>query len=70
MSDGEFAGLGIVALIAVMFLIFLSMFVHPAPQESVVSQQEYAVEDAKDGCLKGALALAVLGLIAFLLFNF
>lgn len=70
MSDAEFAGIGIIAGVAAMALIFLSLFHHPEQKEPIMEKVEVLVDDAQDGCLKGLLAVGVLLFIFFLLFNF
>jgi len=70
MSDGELAGIGIIAGIAAMAVVFLSMFFHPEQKETIMEASEYAEQDVQDGCLKVVVGAGVLVFILFLLFNF
>ena len=67
MSDAEFAGLGITALVGVVFLLFLAIVLPQQPEEPTPSQ---AVEEAKRVSGLGFLKLIVVVVIFWLLFSF
>ena len=69
MSDAEFAGLGIVALIGVVFVIFLRM-IWPSKNSPADAPVEKLMQEANEGIGLGGLAIIVVVLILALLFFF
>lgn len=69
MSDAEFAGLGIVALIGVVFVIFL-MMLWPSNNSPTDAPVEKLVQEANEGIGLGGLAIIVVIAILVLLFFF
>jgi hypothetical protein len=69
MSDAEFAGIGIIAGIAVMFVLALMMFWF-SNNSPPTAPPEVLQNEANNGIGIGLLAVAVLGVILALLLNF
>lgn len=68
MSDAEFAGLGIVALIGVVFVIFL-MMIWPSNNSPADAPVEKLVQEVNEGIGLGGLAIiVVIAILALLLF--
>lgn len=69
MSDAEFAGIGIVALVGVVFVLFLMMF-WPSNNSSEDAPVEKLVEEANQGIGIGFLTILIVAAIACLLFMY